>query len=353
MKTASPDDFLCRAVAQADPSLLINDPTISLYCLDDAARRALFVQVPEDIDVTAGPFLYMEQYNHAQRVLAAPYETLHSVAAGVEAPERLVFIHSTGRAGSTLMSKAFGEMSSVTSLSEPDVYTQAVEMRLQGGRDEEATALLATATKLLFNPAFTRGSSLKVVKFRSFSIEIADLLAAAFPHADSLFLYRDLAASILSRARAFGVMERSAEEQHATQVRLAAMAPLLAEELNQRPVLDAVEGLCLVWLSAMHAYARCRRQGMPMFSVRYQDLVANPSYMLATILTYLRLPLDHIQDGLCAFECDAQTGSPIAQEEVGHRTVQIASCQWDLVRALLQRYPVVEAGIPAATFTLP
>lgn len=162
--TASVDDFVCREVGKTDLSLLVDDPTVSLYCFDDAARRALFVQVPENVDITAGPFLYMEQYDHAQRILMVPYSVFLHVAAGIKPRVPLVLIHSTGRAGSTLISKAFGEMESVTSLSEPDVYTQAVAMRLSGGRDTEVRDLLVGATQLLFKPAFTRGSSLNVVR---------------------------------------------------------------------------------------------------------------------------------------------------------------------------------------------
>lgn len=45
---------------------------------------------------------------------------------------------------------------------------------------------------------------------------------------------------------------------------------------------------CLLWLSAVHAYARWHRQGIPMLAVRYDDLVADPRGMLATVLAYLR-----------------------------------------------------------------
>lgn len=353
VKTASPDDFVCREVGKADASAVVEDPTISLYCFDDAARRAMFVQVPEGVDITAGPFLYMAQYDHARRILAVPYELFHHVAGGIEVRAPLVFIHSTGRAGSTLMSKAFGEMGSVTSLSEPDVYTQAVAMRVSGGRDDEIRELLAGATRVLFNPAFTQGSSLNVVKFRSFCIEVADLLSAAFPNAGSLFLYRDLAAFIRSRARAFAVLERPPEVARAIMAQQAMVVPLLAQELKQRVELDRVEGLCLLWLSAMQAYARFRQQGIPMLAVRYEELMADPPHVLESILAYLGLPTDRVQSGLRAFERDSQAGSPVSWEEVAHRAVQIDGHRWKLVRDLVQRYPIVGADIPDTSLALP
>lgn len=350
---ASPDDFICREVGTVDSSLLVSDPTISLYCFDHAARRTLFVQVSEGVDITAGPFLYMAQYEHAERLLAVPYEVFDRVAAGIELRAPLVFIHTTGRAGSTLLSKAFGELEAVTSLSEPDVYSQAVGMRSAGVNDDEIRELLTSATKMLFNPEFTGASSLKVVKFRGFCIEIADLLAAAFPDAGNLFLYRDLAASIRSRARAFAALDRPPEVRRTILARQATMVPLLAEEMKQRPELDGIEGLCLLWLSALHTYARLRQQGIPMLAVRYEELVADPTCALGVILAYLGLPTNRVPNALRAFERDSQTGSPISREEVGQRTIRINDHQWNLVRDLVRRYPLAGADIPVASVIVP
>jgi hypothetical protein len=210
---AASDNFTYREAGQVDPSVVIADPTISLYCLDPERRRVLFVQVPEGVDITAAPFLFMEQYDRAMRVLTVPYDLFHALAAQVRIDAPLVLIYSTGRAGSTLLSRAFADMGSTTSLSEPDVYTEAAAMRLAGGDANELEELLASATKIHFNPAFTQGSSLHVIKFRSFDIEIADLLARSFPSAGNIFLYRDLKAYIHSAMRAFGLYDLPPEER--------------------------------------------------------------------------------------------------------------------------------------------
>jgi hypothetical protein len=349
---ASPDDFSYRKVGEADPSVIVTDPTISLYCLDHASRRAFFVQVPEDIDVTAPPFLYMAQYDHASRLLSVPYELFHRVAADVDMRAPLVLIHSTGRAGSTLMSRAFAEMASVTSLSEPDVYTQAVAMRLSGD-DDEIPDLLASATRILLNPAFTCGSSLNVIKFRSQCMEVADLLYDSFPHAGNLFLYRDLNAYLQSSLRAFAIDELPPEAVHQVASFLAATSPLLTDELQQRADLDGIAIPCLIWLSAVHAYARMHQRGMPMLAVRYEELIADPRSTLATILAYLGLPIDEVDSALRAFARDSQAGSPLSREEAASRTGEIDAHRWDVVRDLLRRYPIVGAELPAAALATP
>ena len=350
---ASPGDFVTTPTAQADPSVIVTDPTISLYCLDHAARCVMFVQVPHQVDVAAAPFMFMAQYDHAQRVLIVPYDVLHRLAADLQLRAPLVFIHSTGRAGSTLMSKVFEEMEAVTSLSEPDVYTQAVGMRLGGIADDEIRDLLTSATKILFNPAATHGSTLNVVKFRSYCIHLADLLADAFPDAGSLFLYRNLHAYIQSWARAFGIQDPPPEQARAIAGSLATIIPLLAEELKQRTDLEGVEVSAIRWLSAVHGYSDARALDVPMLAVRYEDLLADPSRMLATILAYLGLLTSHVDRGLRAFDRDSQAGSPVSREESANRRVDIDDRQWDLVRDLVRRYPFPHGDIPGSSVAIP
>jgi len=346
---ASPADFTCQPAGQADPSRLVNDPTLSLYCFDHPTRRALFVQVPEDVDISAGPFMYMAQYDHAQRVAVVPYDVLHRIAAGIELRTPLAFIYSTGRSGSTLMSKALGELEATTSLSEPDVFTQAVQMRFTGVQDDEIRDLVSSAIKILFNPAFTENSALRVVKFRSFCIQIADLMSAAFPQAGNLFLYRDLASSVRSYAQAFGALDRPPSAQREVLAEQVAFAPLLAQEFAQRKNLDGIEGLCLLWLSAVHAYSEHHQHGMPILAVRYEKLLANPAFELERILRYLGLAGARAPIALRAFKRDSQAASPLSRESVAQRPINISGQQWALVRDLVQRYPLVGADIPVAS----
>lgn len=350
---ASAADFTCQLIGQADPSRLINDPTLSLYCFDHPTRRALFVQVPTDVDISAGPFMYMAQHDHAQRVAAVPYDVFHSIAAGIELQTPLAFIYSTGRSGSTLMSKALGELEATTSVSEPDVFTQAVRMRFTGVQDDEIRDLVRSAIKVLFNPAFTGKSTLHVVKFRSFCIQIADLLSTAFPDAGNLFLYRDLAPSIRSYAQAFGALDRPPGAQREVLAEQAAFAPLLAQEFAQRKDLDGIEGLCLLWLSAMHAYADHRRLGIPILAVRYEELLAHPGFEMDRILAYLGLAHDRVPDALRAFQRDSQAASPLSRESVAQRLITISGQQWALVRDLMRRYPLAGPDIPAGSMVVP
>ncbi|MCC6804083.1 MAG: hypothetical protein IT319_14470, partial [Anaerolineae bacterium] len=193
--TALPENFAVRAAGSVDAQLLLDHPQISLYCLDDAHREAWFVETPPDADLIQAPFYYNAQYEHAQRIYSVSYETFHQLAAAVPA-FKLILIHSIGRCGSTLISKAFNTVSGVRSISEPDIHTQIYFLRYRDQtRDDEYTALLRSATLLLgkgMTLETSRVTPTLALKFRAMCIQVGDLLHAAFPQATTLFLYRRL-----------------------------------------------------------------------------------------------------------------------------------------------------------------
>jgi hypothetical protein len=297
--------------------------------------------------------MYAAQYDHAQRLLVVPYDTFHRIAADINLLDPLVMIYSTGRAGSTLMSKAFTELGAVTSLSEPDVYTQAVLLRSGGVPDHDIRDVLGSATRILFNPVFTRRSTLNVVQFRSFGIELGDLLFDVFPRARRLFLYRDLAPFIRSWIRAFPFDELPPESRRASLTARAPITPLLAEELRHRSEMTGVEMRCLSWLSVVHAYIRLVRAGISMLPVRYEDLTADPAREFERIFRCLELPVDRVQSVLPAFDRDSQAGSVLSREEAGRRNVTIDDRQWELVRDLVRRYPVTADDISDKSIEVP
>src|SRR6185503_4627513 len=145
------------------PEVVLTDPDISLYCLDDENRQALFVQTPAGVDLLRAPFYYLAQYQHAQRLIAVPYDTLHRLADELAEPGNLVLIYSVGRCGSTLISQALKAVDGLLSYSEPDVYTQIAMLRHRNrSRDEEYLRLIGSCTRIL-----RRDASTMVLKFRA------------------------------------------------------------------------------------------------------------------------------------------------------------------------------------------
>src|SRR6185295_633268 len=79
----SADDFHVQTGRSIDPYVVLEQPTLSLYCLDHANQRALFVDTPPEVDLLRAPFYFIAQYEAARRLIAVSYATLHTLAREV------------------------------------------------------------------------------------------------------------------------------------------------------------------------------------------------------------------------------------------------------------------------------
>ena len=124
-------DFMLEPAGEVPAELLLTSPTISLYAFDDEARSAIFIETPPGLELSAAPFYYAAQRDHATRLFTLPYSDFNTLAATLPDPS-LALLYSVGRCGSTLLSNALGQLEDVVSLSEPDVYTHAVGIERTG-----------------------------------------------------------------------------------------------------------------------------------------------------------------------------------------------------------------------------
>jgi hypothetical protein len=348
-----PGDFHVSPAGEADPSVVLR-PEVTLYCLDDARRRAMFVECEPGVDLAAAPFYYQAQFEHARRLVALPYDALHRVATNLEDPgDRLVLLYSTGRCGSTLLSRALGQVPGVASLSEPDVPTQLVGLRpTDGSRDGEIQSLAADCVKLLCKPAAAGGAAGQrwAIKPRSMGIELADLLHRAFPRARALFLYRGAEAVVASSLRAFTdapaapdaktpegqelisrylswvrggpvhVLARAAAGGvHAAVTRgdfrvLGRLARAAVRLGREEPTKE--EMFAVLWVSVVARYVELHRRGVIPVAFRYETLLERPREMMRAVFAHACLPPE-----AAAVACeavmgrDAQEGSPLARDK--------------------------------------
>lgn len=288
---AGTDQFDLKKAGTVPADALLTTPNLSLYSFDDSARRAVFVETPPEVDLTAAPFYHFAQKEHARRVFSVPYRTFNALADKLPDPAKLVLLHSVGRCGSTLLCRALGKLSDVTSLSEPDVYTCAVGMRSpDGSRDAKLTELLRSATRFLNVHTPAAGEGVLLLKFRSWCLEVADLLARACPDARALFLTRDLEGWIRSFGRLLNVTD---PERDAAYRRQGVKTPMFIfprdrfiSLLRQSPFVPEVwlEDVALGWVSLMVRYGELYRQGVVTRALTYDDLVRQPQPALQSTL---------------------------------------------------------------------
>jgi hypothetical protein len=90
------------------------------------------------------------------------------------------------------MSQILNQIDSVYSLSEPDIFSNLVYLRLEDrSRDEELGKILKAATLFLMPSGEQPRRNVLALKFRSNVIELSDLFYKFLPDARNIFMYRN------------------------------------------------------------------------------------------------------------------------------------------------------------------
>lgn len=308
---ASPFHFLKRPLEQVDFLQVMkeNGKNISPYCLDDKRRCLLFIQTPDALDLlNADPFFYEAQRDHATKIYAVPYASLSTLVEELVGEQEAlpVFLHSTGRCGSTLLSQLFGNIEGALSVSEPDFYSQAMMLSKEssGKRDAELSKLMQNCTRLLsyhLNRS-KPNASLHLIKLRSWAIFGAHLLQWDEKPAKHLFLYRQAEPTVNSFLNAYFSLGQfkfwRRWKLDTMLLRVLGTIPISREALGATVPLfnhpkfrsDGRQGadryFTLQWLSHMEA-ARTIQQTFPEFFsmvLCYEELKTQPEKYLQMIM---------------------------------------------------------------------
>jgi hypothetical protein len=316
-----------------DAEKILHNPDYSLYCLNDQTRHIYYVNHP-GLDLTEAPFVHQAQYNHAHHLASISYDDFKDLI-DPSVPFNVPFlIYSTGRSGSTLLSRLMNKAPGVYSLSEADVYTQLQMLRglhaPKGESDKEFIKLISAISRNLWKPCQPDATHL-ALKFRSFSIEIGTLIHEALPGSRAIFIYRNAETQLLSNLRAFGdgsseflfrllTMTKGWQQRWST----------LIGVLNERPGcrrsnlgLSMMELWLLSWLSSMRSYLRLYQLGIPMVALRYEDLIARPEMMLQAVFEYFQLDNNYIPEAMQEFQRDSQHGTSISRQALKHRRTRL------------------------------
>ncbi len=353
-QTARIEDFTLSPGESFDADDIANNPNISLYCLNDAQRQAVFVELPAEVDISQAPFAYAAQHEHAQRLFTVPYDTFHQMPD--RTPGHLILVHNIGRCGSTLLHHIFNALDSVVSLSEPDAFASIIPMRQNDkNSDDDLITMLQSTMRITFKswPGLQTG----VVKFRLQGMQLTELMLKAFPQAQHLFMYRSAtgwAASInrlvsrmqappeFSRAQAVGVA------QEFFGLRLPEAEALFSPE---KETFTLVELLATEWLYMIEMYMNLRDQGI--VSLRYEDLNQHSRPVIEALFRHCHLPVSGVETALAVMAHDSQEGTVLARESDSSGNRQSLSAeQLEQINAVLRRHPVIQTPDFVLTGTL-
>ena len=312
----SAEDFQIHTGGGLDPHIILEQPNVSLYCLDHANQRALFVETSPEVDLARAPFYFIVQYEAAQRLIAVPYDTLHALADEVKLDsQRIILFYSTGRCGSTLLSHIMNLNPTVMSFSEPDVFSQLVMLRTAGlSRDAETASLLGDSVMIMSANARQQGFEYYAFKFRSYVLSVSDLLYQTVPDAKNLFLYRNALTWAYSFSRAFGESSDEGFADRLEKYGFRYMIPGVNEYLKTHTHMSWVEYVARMWVSTMQDIRWLQGQGADLAHARFEDLRTEPHVVIQSLLAYCGLPMPNPDQLAQVLAKDSQAGTEGAQD---------------------------------------
>lgn len=292
---ASVADFSLETEASIDVQSVLEDPLSTLYCLDLAQQRAIFVKTSPSVDLYDAPFLYQAQFQHAERVITVALSDLLAASENdsTAAPD-VAFLYSVGRCGSTLLGRALHAIPEVICIAEPEA---PIGCALAPAIAEQPE-LLRACIRWQCKPGTTKRASRYVIKLRHVGIKLGVQLQRVFPDSRALFVYRNAADFVQSSLRAFHPLPPSFRAYHEDPIRFTAGQ----------------------WLSVMKQYLSLQRSGATVRAVRYEDLNRAPQQIFAAICSFYGLAADRAKtDEILAV--DSQAGSNLARENLAHKSI--------------------------------
>jgi hypothetical protein len=345
-------NFLIRETGQLPAGKILENPHITLYSLDFENRRAVFVETPTDVNLSQAPFYFITQFEKAKRVLTIPFETMLQLAQSVSIDDnRLIFIYSVGRCGSTLASQIFAQIPGVINISEPGALTQLVVARNSKVHNEDDLVALLEATICLL--CKTAAETAWVIKGQSFDIELGDWLHEIYPQTKNLFLYRHAETWLRSGLRAYshgveGTNEESRARENQRRELLGSLVPSIAQYDARQPLSHAGM-LALMWLSAMERYVQHCRMGIEMLAIRYASWRSAPRKTTEAMLDYCRCKPTDMTAIYETLNRDSQAGTRLSREAIEQRERAITELELEELHWHLRNH----AFIHEADFEVP
>ena len=345
-------DFELREAGPIDAQEILANPRISLYAVDFENNRAVFLETARPEELSQAPFYYQAQYENAVRMITLSLESMVLLAQSVSITDnKLVFIHSPGRSGSTLASKIFAQVPGVMNISEPDALTQLVIARFMHPDQKEMLRMLLDACVRLL--CKTPAPTVWVVKGRSWVIELGDLLYELYPHAKNIYLYREAESWIKSSMSAFITdVERTSEQLRQEEAEARGWMKLLVPSIARYDPdqhLAVTELLSLMWLDNLGRYVELHKSGIRMLAIPYPSWKLDPRRTAVSMLDYSGICPDDLTAVEEVLSKDSQAGSAISQDALKKKTATVQYFD----QAEMHRHLQKHAYINTAGFEVP
>ena len=281
--------------------------------------------------------------------------------------EKLIFLSMTGRCGSTLLCQLLHASSDVTAFSEPEVLNTLAQYE---GRipERQLYALIKSCVILLCKPGKRSAGAGHVEEFEGVAVRayafkmtpptvaLVPTLLRLFPRSKQLFMYRQ------------GLHVARSSYRVAPQMPLIQLA-LLNAKLSARRAERVFESIGVasdmlaivtdsdiaffyhIWATCVRVYLHCRRDGLAVVGVRYEDLQGDTCAALQRILRYCELPArahSELSDVIAHIVSrDSQTNSPVSKSAVSrYERAEISARDRRAIEMINSRYELPDIAQP-------
>jgi len=311
---------------------------------------ALFVEVPNDYDIfdcRKSPFIHIGQFEQAVKFIILPISSFVRCAEELGDPKmKVIWLHSTGRCGSTAMSQVFEAVPNCTTESEP--------MCLFTARNEAAQAFGTKKFRQYLNSEDYKQSFIATVRMMCKPNEhnpdilfiknctlsgVMDVpsLEEYFPDHTNLFLYRDCLDTVQSYIRSLNKhfflnlilkMRESAitrfliRSPHVLLKTLAAPHTLETHQWlsDSKLQLEATKfGLLVIqWgCYCSHYTEMVTTTKSNVRAILYEDIVEHKHATLTLLFQFCGISLDYVELAKKSLESDSQEGTVLSMSNLG------------------------------------
>ncbi len=352
------DNFaLAHLSSREEPArAILGDRRASLMGITD--RLAVFGVVPEGFDVhdpANGAFLREAQVRNAEEVVVTSLKTFVELGKSAgKTGARVLFLSSTARCGSTLLTQMLDRLDGVRAMSEPEFFTQV--FHLQDKLSEPLEEVVKAGISLQCKDEQTRnGKDLKLIVFkpRSECTGLMPVMAQLLPDIKHAFMLRNPMDNIASIYNIVRVRQKMSSKKGNPWdwTYSASIAPLTPPGSSCK---DAIKELfenisinyddtrlaAFFWALRVHCFKECRdRLQIDVLPVDYEDVLKDPVKTISDILHHCKVSVDNLDDCLRAMTKDSQEKSIFNRKELS--PLKRHACKFqektDVVDSILQK----------------
>ena len=202
--------FITSHVKFVHPEYALQKNAILMTVTEDEAIFCVARENENVFDTVKNPFLFHALFQHAQYLLVMPVTSMIKLAGKVRRPDaKVIWVHGTGRCGSTAIAQMFNKLPESIAFSEPHCLFsiwQAFKGRYFGQgttwkKSHSFVELYTSAVRMILKPARTPTNIILMKTPPMLSLTDAELLHEHFPEFIQVFLYRNGSDQIYSLYR--------------------------------------------------------------------------------------------------------------------------------------------------------